>query len=114
MAAPSPSLPLSPAAAPLRSLRTAPGTAAGGEELGRGWGAAARPQHPKERRASRPRRLQVHTKGSVIHPLRTHKNLRPPPHARHTLHGDGRVALLRVLGALHLQLLGRERPIRAA
>lgn len=44
------------------------------------------------------------------------KRLRPPPRARacRTLHGDGRMALLRVLGALHLQLLGRERPIRAA
>lgn len=47
---------------------------------------------------------------------RVDKRLRPPPHARarRTLHGDGRVALLRVLGALHLQLLGRERPVRAA
>lgn len=47
---------------------------------------------------------------------RTDKRLRPPPHAcaGHTLHGDGRVALLGVLGTLHLQLLGRERPIRGA
>lgn len=42
------------------------------------------------------------------------QRLHPPPRACRTLHGDGRVALLRVLGAFHLQLLGRERRIRAA
>lgn len=98
------------APAPPHGSRHSPGR---GGAVGRGWGAAARPRHPKEPRPPPPCRLQVHTKGSVIHP-HTHKNRRPPPHARRTLHGDGRVALLRVLGALHLQLLGRERPIRAA
>lgn len=104
------------APAQLRPLRSAPGTASGGEER---WAGGGGLQHAPSILKSRDPPLPAgcrHTKGSVIHAHRssTHKRLCPSPHARRTLHGDRRVALLRVLGALHLQLLGRERPISAA
>lgn len=101
-------------------LRQRSGRSARGGALGRGWGAAARPPHPKEPPVTPPPPLPAgsrHKKGSVIHP-RTQKDatpsLHPPPRVPRTLHGDGRVALLGVLGALHLQLLGRESPISTA